>query len=82
MWLLHITINELSNYFYFILLCSYKSDSDSEQSYTNVSCSDQSNYKDHGPLHLLRCQGNIQQQKCSQDPVYLVCGSQVDTPGQ
>ena len=43
-------------------------------SYTNVDCSDDGDYKDFGQLHLLRCQGSIQQQQCSQNPVYLVCG--------
>ena len=44
-------------------------------SYT-VSCPYEDNYKDYGPLHLLRCQGSKQKQQCSDPdyPVYLVCG--------
>ena len=57
---------------YFTLI--YRYDSTYKYSYTNVSCSDHRNYKKYGQLHLLQCQGSTQQQQCSQDPVYLVCG--------
>ena len=59
----------ITDLFYIICRHDY-----SGYSYTNVSCSKHDNYKDYGQLHLLRCQGNIQQQKCSQYPVELQCG--------